>query len=56
MFRNWASDPEVVRFMLYDICNTIKDTKKRIEEWMHYFEKTAPNSAVFAIELKMMAM
>ena len=52
MFRNWASDPDVVRFMPYDVCNTLEDTLKRIDEWMPYFEKTAPNSAVFAIELK----
>ena len=52
MFRNWASDPEVVRFMPYDVCNTIEETRKRITEWMRYFEETAPNSAVFAIELK----
>jgi ribosomal-protein-alanine N-acetyltransferase len=52
MFRNWASDPEVIRFMPYDVCDTIEDTQKRITEWMRYFEETAPNSAVFAIELK----
>ena len=52
MFRNWASDPGVIRFMPYDVCNTIEDTQKRIEEWMTYFEETAPNSAVFAIVLK----
>ena len=52
MFRNWASDPEVVRFMPYDVCNSIEETKKRITEWMRYFEDTAPNSAVFAIVLK----
>ena len=52
MFRNWASDPEVVRFMPYDVCNTIEETRNRINEWMGYFENTTPNSAVFAIELK----
>jgi len=52
MFCNWASDPEAVRFMPYDVCTTIEETKNRINEWMDYFEKTAPNSAVFAVELK----
>jgi len=52
MFNNWASDPEVVRFMPYDVCNSLEDTYKRITEWMRYFEKTAPNSAVFAIVLR----
>ncbi|MCL2405499.1 MAG: GNAT family N-acetyltransferase [Defluviitaleaceae bacterium] len=52
MFCNWASDPEVVRYMPYDACNTLDETIHRISEWMTYFENTAPNSAVFAIELK----
>jgi len=52
MFRNWANDPKVVHFMPYDVCNTIEETKSRINEWMVYFKETAPNSAVFAIELK----
>jgi ribosomal-protein-alanine N-acetyltransferase len=52
MFRNWASDPEVVRFMPYDVCNSLEETQKRIIEWMRYFEETAPNYAVFAIILK----
>ena len=52
MFCNWASDPDIVRFMPYDVCETLDDTNKRIKEWMLYFEETAPNSAVFAIVLK----
>jgi RimJ/RimL family protein N-acetyltransferase len=52
MFRNWANDPEAVRFMPYDVCATVEDTVNHIIQWMRYFEETAPNSALFAIELK----
>ena len=26
MFQNWASDPEVVRFMCYNVCESVDDT------------------------------
>lgn len=52
MYRNWANDPDVVHFMPYDVCDSIEVTRKRIAEWLKYFEDTAPNSGVFAIELK----
>jgi len=52
MFRNWASDPDVLRFMPYDLCATIEDTHKRITAWMPYYKETAPNSALLAIVLK----
>jgi len=52
MYDNWANDPEVVRFMPYDVCNTIEETRNVINEWVKYFTETAPNSAVFAIVLK----
>ena len=52
MFHNWASDPDNIRFMPYDACKSIEDAYKRIDEWMSYFEETAPNSAVYAIVLK----
>jgi RimJ/RimL family protein N-acetyltransferase len=51
MFRNWASNPDVVRFLVYDVCETIKDTKNLIDEWFHYFE-SAHYAEVFAITLK----
>ncbi len=53
MFRNWASDPEVVRFMAFDRCDTLEETRKRIDEWQQYFCKKASDSwALFAIVLK----
>lgn len=51
MFQNWASDPEVTRFMPYDTCITLKQTQSRINEWLDYFNKTE-RSDVFAIILK----
>jgi ribosomal-protein-alanine N-acetyltransferase len=33
MFKNWASDPEVTKYLVYDTCTTLDDTKKRISKW-----------------------
>ena len=52
MFRNWAKDPDVLRFMPYELCATVEDTQKHISQWLRYFEETAANSALFAIVLK----
>jgi len=53
MFCNWASDPEVVRYMPYSVCHSLEETKNAINDWFHYHEKNAPDSfEVFAIELK----
>jgi RimJ/RimL family protein N-acetyltransferase len=39
MFINWASDPEVTKFLIYQTCTTLDETKKRIAEWFAYLEK-----------------
>jgi RimJ/RimL family protein N-acetyltransferase len=53
MFRNWASDPDVVRFLPYDACLTLEDTKRRIDRWIGYFAEAAPGAwEPFAIVLK----
>jgi ribosomal-protein-alanine N-acetyltransferase len=51
MFKNWASDSEVTRFMPYETCETLEQTRSRIEEWFAYLEK-AGLSCVFAIILR----
>jgi len=54
MFRNWASDPEVVRFMPYDVCYSLEETENVINNWFNYCEEAAPDSyEIFAIELKL---
>lgn len=51
MFRNWANDADVVRYMLYDRCDTIEATRKHIEQWLHYFDEPGARE-LFAILLK----
>ncbi|MCL1862299.1 MAG: GNAT family N-acetyltransferase [Defluviitaleaceae bacterium] len=54
MYRNWASDPDVVRFMCYDVCDSLESTQRHIYQWMEYFNNLPIGSSwcVFAIELK----
>ena len=51
MFRNWANDPDVLRYMPYKICEDIETTRVRIGEWLDYFNSTNLWGA-FAMELK----
>lgn len=51
MFQNIASDPDVVRFMLYDRCDTIEATRKHIDQWLRYFDEPGARE-LFAIVLK----
>jgi ribosomal-protein-alanine N-acetyltransferase len=50
MFKNWASDPEVTKYLVYDTCTTLDETKKRIAKWFAYLENY--ESDVYAIVLK----
>lgn len=53
MFKNWASDPDVNRFLPFGVCRSIKDTYTRIEQWLDYFKKNGNGSwELFVIELK----
>ena len=51
MHRNLTSDPDVVRFMSYNVCKSIEDTQKHIDQWMEYFSDLPSNSSwcLFAI-------
>ena len=51
MFRNWANDPDVLRYMPYEICNDLETTRVRISEWMGYFNSLNLWGA-YALELK----
>ena len=54
MYQNWASDPEVVRFMCYNVCESVDDTQKHIGQWMEYFNNLPSDSSwyLFSIILK----
>jgi len=53
MYRNWESDPEVMRFMGIEACNDMDEIHGRISNWMNYFHELGDSAwCVFAIELK----
>jgi len=54
MHRNLTSDPDVARFMCYNVCESIEDTKNHINQWLEYFHKLPDNSSwyIFSIDLK----
>ena len=51
MFRNWASDPEVVRFLTWPVHRDIGDSERIIQEWMDKIDD--PENYQWAIEWKM---
>ncbi len=50
MFLNWASDPEVTKYMTWNPHKTVEETKERIAKWIKEYEK--PERIAFAIVLK----
>jgi len=53
MFHNWASDPEVVKFLPYDAHVSIEDSRNQMAEWIRDLDKVSSGSwEIFAIELK----
>ena len=54
VYRNLASDPDVVRFMCYEVCESLEAAHKHIEQWLEYFNKLTPGSSwcLFSIVLK----
>lgn len=45
IFRNLVSDPEVARFMCFDVCKDLNDALKHINSWLEYFSKQNPDSS-----------
>ncbi len=39
MYRNWASDPEVTRFLLWQTHENVEQTRSILEEWVSSYEK-----------------
>lgn len=53
MFRGWASDPQVTRFLAYLPCASVQETQQRLAEWFNYLNTAAPDSwELFIIRLK----
>lgn len=50
MFRNWASDPEVTKFLTWPVHESIEVTKQVVEIWMKGYD--TPENYQWAIELK----
>lgn len=50
MFRNWASDPEVTRFLTWPAHESVEVTEQVVESWMRGYE--AADNYQWAIELK----
>lgn len=50
MFKNWASDPEVTRFLTWTPHKDPDETKLIISKWLEEYER--PNAYQWAIELK----
>ncbi|MBZ9689707.1 GNAT family N-acetyltransferase [Clostridium estertheticum] len=49
MFKNWANDSEVTKFLSWKPHNNVEDTKEIIEQWVNKYENNIYN---WAIELK----
>ena len=50
MFNNWASDPEVTKYLTWNHHSDIKQTEEILSIWINQYEK--PERINFAIELK----
>lgn len=50
MFKNWANDPEVTKYMTWNPHPNVETTKKIIQMWLD--EYNDPNTKRFAITLK----
>jgi len=50
MYQNWASDPEVCRFLLWGPHKDVQTSRRRIVQWLNQYDMD--NSYVWAIELK----
>ena len=42
MFRNWASDPEVTKFMTWPVHESVAVTKHVVEAWMNDYKDSRP--------------
>ena len=52
MLMNWASDPDVIRFLPTDVCYTLEETHGRLDRWFDYFKEVEPGTwEMFAIVL-----
>ena len=54
IFQNIVSDPEVARYMCFDVCENFDEAQKHIESWLDYFIKQDQDLSwgIFSIILK----
>lgn len=50
MFNNWASDPEVTKYLTWETHKNIRTTKKVLKEWISYY--VSPKFYLWAITMK----
>ena len=50
MFRNWASDPKVTEFLMWQPHETVEASKQILAGWLNHYVR--PDYYVWAIELK----
>lgn len=50
MYENWANDPEVTRYLTWDVHENVEETRRMIELWMEIEDE--PLCFRWAIELK----
>lgn len=49
MFKNWANDSEVTKFLSWKPHNNVEDTKEIIEQWVNKYENSIYNWAIYSI-------
>ena len=49
MYANWAADQDVLRYMPYNVCNTLEETQAAVKEWLSYFDGMPKQGEAFAL-------
>jgi len=53
MFKNWANDPQVMRYLSANVSNSIEEVHTRLDSWFSYFNDIDTGSwGMYAIVLK----
>ncbi|MCL2285814.1 MAG: GNAT family N-acetyltransferase [Firmicutes bacterium] len=52
MYKNWASDPDVLRYMPYNVCETLEAARSCAEGWLESIKNMEGAWQVWAIQLK----
>lgn len=52
MYKNWASDPDVLRYMPYNICETLEATRQCLQGWLEFTQNMTGAWQIWVIQLK----